>query len=54
MLEKDRDGCPKVINIGSSKTYKYFEFNYKIISKEISIKLDNIKKLKNLKMYLFK
>ena len=25
LLEKDRDGCPKVINIGSSKTDKYFE-----------------------------
>ena len=25
MLEKDRDGCPKVINIGTSKTDKFFE-----------------------------
>ena len=25
MLEKDRDGCPRVINIGTSKTDKYFE-----------------------------
>ncbi|CCD22649.1 U2 snRNP complex subunit RDS3 NDAI_0A04940 [Naumovozyma dairenensis CBS 421] len=23
--EKDRDGCPKIINIGSNRTDKYFE-----------------------------
>merc|ERR1712224_934776 len=25
ILEKDRDGCPKIINIGSAKTDLYFE-----------------------------
>jgi PHD finger-like domain-containing protein 5A len=25
MLEKDRDGCPRVVNIGISRTDKYYE-----------------------------
>jgi PHD finger-like domain-containing protein 5A len=25
MLEKDRDGCPRVINIGNARTDKYFD-----------------------------
>jgi PHD finger-like domain-containing protein 5A len=25
MLEKDRDGCPKIVNIGSAKTDRFYE-----------------------------
>ena len=25
MLEKDRDGCPKIVNIGSNKTGAFYE-----------------------------
>ena len=25
MLEKDRDGCPKIVNLGSNKTGAFYE-----------------------------
>ena len=25
MLEKDRDGCPKIINVGSAKTDMFYD-----------------------------
>lgn len=31
-LEKDRDGCPKIINLGSSRTDLFYQYVYHLLS----------------------
>lgn len=39
MQEKDRDGCPKIVNVGSAKTDRFYEKKKVLFFYKLSIKI---------------